>query len=320
VSPRDLAAEYEKQRPSYLQLSALVAERLKELTRLEGLRPSITHRTKDIRSLVRKCMRFDGPVDKVRDKSGVKIVVRYEFEVELVRNIIERSFDCSEGDDKVNGYLPNELGYLGTHYHIRLREDDCPSEVLGLECEIILHTGAETLWDNITHELLYKPYVKLPVPSQRSLHRLLALVELFDKEVTAVRTEYTTSEGYDEARMLDILEKYFYRLDAREYSRPMSIHTLEALAPIVGKDRINRLDDEISNFVTKFDLELKNVYTKYREDDDYRGTFLHQPESLLIFALFEWNQIDAVKRAWIRLYPRDALEELGALWAITIPR
>ena len=304
----------------YKRLAQEVAERLARLSQEAGLRPAITHRAKDVRSLIKKCLLYDGPVEKVPDKAGVKVVVRYASEVETVSALILTAFDSDEPDIKAANIAPNELRYLGTHHQVRLPLAECPEDLVGLECEIIIHTGAEALWDSITHELMYKPLLELPQASQRTLNRLLVLVELFDKEVASVRAEYLASPTFREAQMLDILEKYFYRLDPRKYERDLSIRTLEALAPLVGEEKLAHFDEVIGAFVEDNLAGLQNAYTKFQDESDIRGLFLHQPESLLIFAMLSWNQKAAVKNAWIKLYPRDYLVELGGLWSVAIPR
>lgn len=321
---QDIRALFNSYAPNirrYEVLAAEVAGRLTTLTHKAGLRPAVTHRAKDIRSLINKCLLYGGPVDRVPDKAGVKVVLRYFSEVQTVNALIAQSFVAiSPPDEKAANYKPNELGYLGTHHQVKLPADRCPDDLLDLECEVIVHTGAQTLWDSITHELMYKPFLELPSASQRSLNRLLALVELFDKEVSAVRHEYLDSPMYTEAYMLDILEKYFYRLDPREYRRDMSIRTLEALSLVLSEDQINRLDDEMGRFVETNLVALERIYAQHQDANDLGGFFLHQPESLLIFAMFSWDQRHAVKRAWLSLYPRDYLEELGSMWGVPIPQ
>ncbi len=320
-NPYELLADYSSQIKHYQHLAAEVADRLKHLTRQVGLRPIITHRPKDIRSLIKKCLLYNGTVDETPDRAGVKVVVRYKSEAEVIKLVIQSdAFLAEQPDVKAARLKPNEMGYLGTHYQVRLPPEGCPSDLIGLECEIIVHTGAESLWDSIAHELTYKPLLELPELSQRSLLRLTVLVELFDKEVSDVRAEYVKLPSYREAFMLDILEKYFFRFDPCNYQKEMSIRTLEALAPLVSADKIQRFDDEIATFVDEHKDTLHAIYQRYQEDDDLRGLFLHQPESLLIFAMFEWQQKNAVKNAWLSLYPRQYLEALGSMWAVTIPR
>lgn len=319
--PHVLLSDYSPQIERYKRLAREVGTRLNLLARQVGLRPLITSRVKDVRSLIKKCLMYGGSVDETPDRAGVKVIVRYQSEVEMINSLIEGgAFLPIEKDNKAAQLKPNEMGYLGTHHQIRLLPETCPDDLVDLECEIIVHTGAESLWDVIAHELMYKPLVALPELSQRSLNRLLVLVELFDKEVSAVRAEYVNLPTYKEAFMLDVLEKYFFRLDPCEYQREMSIRTLEALAPLVGEERMKRFDDEMAEFVDKNTDTLRATYQKYQDADDMRGLFLHQPESLLIFAMFDWGKRSAVKRVWLDLYPRQYLEDLGSMWAVTIPR
>jgi ppGpp synthetase/RelA/SpoT-type nucleotidyltranferase len=321
LDPRTLYEEYAPQVEPYERLSGYIARIMESSAQEAGLFPAITARPKDMRSLIKKCMFHGGPVSKVRDRAGVKVVARYTKEIVQLRGIIKQKFDCVSGPDiKQRSYKPGQLGYLGTHFHVRLKAEQLTGyeDLVGLECEIILHTGAETLWDSISHQLLYKPFVQLSPKAQRILMRLLALVELFDKEVASVRSEYTSKAGYETARMLDVLEKYFYRLDPRDYQRDLSVKIIDALAPKITKERKQRFEKEIEEFVIANRKALINAYNQYKEPGDYQGVFLHQPESLLIFAMFSWFQNDEVKEAWLPLYSRSSLEELAKIWGANI--
>lgn len=319
-TPREIFEDYEPLFQSYELLAAEVAARVEKSLRYAGVRPVVTHRAKDVRSLIKKCILYGGPTDLVGDKAGVKVVVRYSSEVEIVEQVISDNFLRIEPpDDKAATYRPHELGYLGVHHQIKLRSDNCPEALAGLQCEIIVHTGAQSLWDSITHELMYKPLLELPEEAKRALCRLMAFVEDFDERVNTVRGNYVQSPTYREARMLDILEKYFYRFDPRDYRRDMSIRTLEALSPLVPAEKIEALDYEISEFVESNSEVLTSIFSKFQNPNDHRGIFLHQPEVLLIFAMFSWGQRFDVKDAWLSLYPRADLEELGSMWSTVIP-
>lgn len=317
-----LRDEYLPQMPVYRLLARKVKKKLAESLSEIGLNPTITARCKDMRSLLKKCLLYDGPVSKVRDRAGVKVVARYAAEIQQIRDAIEQKFDIVSGPDvKSSSYKPEELGYLGTHYHVRLRPEDRPSKIGDdMECEVMLHTGAETLWDSISHQLIYKPFVDLPQDAKRSMMHLLVLVELFDKEVSAIRKEYTTMPEYETARMLDILEKQFYRLDPRPYQRDLSMKIIEALAPAVPKTKRERFESVMEEWVEKNRLALQTAYGQFLSPNSPEGVFLHQPESLLVFAMFSWYQVDDVKKAWLDLYSRETLEDLGKVWGTHIPR
>jgi ppGpp synthetase/RelA/SpoT-type nucleotidyltranferase len=320
IDVTQIAKRYAKQRPAYEALAKTFEALLKISLQKAGIRATVTSRAKEIPSLVKKCLVYNGPLGRVRDRAGVKITVRYQTEVQAVCGIIEQEFDCSEPDAKAKRYKPNELGYLGTHYHAKLKPGQGSSRLRRLECEIIVHTGAEGLWDGVSHQLIYKPYTKLHDAEQRSIMSLLVLVELFDKEVSAVRAKAMASPDYSENAMLDVLEKYFYQLDPRDFRRDLSIKTLHVLAPLVAKGTLEHLDAKLADFVSNKQASLQNAYSKHTSPDDSRGLFLHQPESLLIFFLFGEGVKRQLVTAWESEFPRYYLDELSDLWGTALPK
>ena len=317
---KEILEEYLQLIPVYERLGAEVARRVSDLTHKASIKSLVTHRVKDTRSLIYKCHKYEGGIGDTPDLAGVKVVVRYAGEVNTIGSlIVSEAFEVLEADVKAERYRQHEFGYLGTHYQVRLPMADCSSEFIGLECEIIVHTQAEALWDGVAHELIYKPYVDLPETSKRSIHRMAVLMELFDKEVGEVKSEFVSSPNHKELGMLDVLEKYYYRFDPQPYEKQLSIETLRMLAPAVGDHRLGRFDAEMGEFVTRKKAALQNAYRKYENSKDAPGIFLRQPESLLIFAMFDWNEQDAVKDLWLEQYPRVWLEELGGIWGTPIP-
>jgi ppGpp synthetase/RelA/SpoT-type nucleotidyltranferase len=318
-SLKALYDEYLPQMVAYECLAHKVQSILQRESQANGIRPTITARRKDMRSLIKKCLFYGGPVSEVRDRAGVKITITFTTEAEQVTEIIKQKFEILSGPDtKIDSYRPEELGYLGTHFHVRLRPEDATPEISDLECEIILHNGGESLWDSISHQLLYKPYVELPPKTRRRMMRLVALIELFDKEINDVHQEYTEMPSYETFRVLNILEKYFYRIDPREYRRDISVKIIDSLIPFIHPEKMEGIENEMEAFFIKHQAPLRIAYQEYPDPDDYHGLFLHQPESLLIFAMFEWHQTDDVKNAWKDIFPREALEELGGIWGVNI--
>ena len=58
----------------------------------------------------------------------------------------------------------------------------------------------------------------------------------------------------------------------------------------------------------------------YLETTDWEGIFLHQPESILVFLLFNEHRHDDVKRVWLEEYPRETLDTLASVWGTAITR
>lgn len=84
----------------------------------------------------------------------------------------------------------HELGYLGLHFLILPRTQDLASDEFFLEeriCELQVHTIAQSAWAMNDHSAFYKAGGAANPRLRRRMNRLIALVELFDDEMRAVR-------------------------------------------------------------------------------------------------------------------------------------
>jgi putative GTP pyrophosphokinase len=118
---------------------------------------------------------------------------------------------------------PDQFGYESVHYVLRLGENRAKlpewKQFRGLRAEVQVRTALQHAWAAIDHKLRYKRARSeaLPPSLQRDLFRLSALLELADKEFSALRKATA-----------DAQEAYLGRVGGGEFDIPLDALSLDA--------------------------------------------------------------------------------------------
>jgi len=144
------------------------------------------------------------------------------------------------------------------------------------------------VWAAVSHLLVYKPGQPPPPEVQRRIYRLMALIELFDKEVTDARSTLMALPGFVEGQILQQLEQQFYRLTARDFDRELSLDIIGKLQGSYAHGELDTFGEHMADFVSTYAEKLNEIFARYR--DDLRcSPLLFQPESLLILRALHRN-------------------------------
>lgn len=300
---------------AYDAIVTLVTERIKTRVREAGLPCRTAGRRKEVPSLVKKALLRGKTYEYIRDRAGVRVVYRFPTEREELARIIEREFVVLKCEDKSESLGVDRLRYRGIHYDVSLRDSDVAE--LGLPdtvepiCEIQLHTRSEDVWAEYSHELLYKTPLAPPQRIERAINRLIAMVEIFDEQVTAAREAVLSQEGYAVAAVLDRLERHFHRLLGRTYDGELSRVVLEAVLPLFD-DVAEIATTAIDRFATDHADRLSELFDHYR-NDDRAAPLIFQPE---VFILLErlTAQPAKLEAAFSAVLPRELLADLATAW------
>jgi len=184
-----------------------------------------------------------------------------------------------------------------------------------LVCEIQVHTQAQNLWATVSHELLYKPVQEAPSEVARGVYRLMAILELLDGKVERGRDQIRRLPGYEEARMLTILEQQFWTLVARPTDVDLSKRIITVLLPLIGSDNASDYKSTPDTFVETHREKLDEIFADYAEDD--RNVLLSQPECLLAFERLTVDPF-ALVDVWQRHLPTDLLTSLSEVWGTPV--
>jgi ppGpp synthetase/RelA/SpoT-type nucleotidyltranferase len=329
-APQSIGAAYLLERARYEKLARVVTKQLAEGMQREGLRGRMDDpRAKGVLSLVRKCL-LKHPGDTVadalaavHDKAGVRVIVAYDEERTRVKGVIEGLFLVRGREDTLERYGTDRLGFLSHQYEISVRSETLGVEdrdLDGLVCEVQVQTEVQHAWALVSHPLQYKPVGGSPAPEvERRLNRVLALVELFDQEVSAVRQAIMGAPGYRPALMYGVLEGELLQLYEHEFDADFSLAVLEAIQHAYSENELAEYESLMRSFVNDQRPVIEQLIQIYKDDESGAGLLLTQPEGL---ALFERMKVKPreLRSIWTERLdlPVEILERFAILLGIRI--
>jgi putative GTP pyrophosphokinase len=306
---------------TYGNLGRHVRDILERETRARGLPVRLEYRAKDVASLLKKILKKSySSYEEVGDKVGVRAVLPYPALIHTVDDLIMHTFNVQKRDDKRETLDFDRLGYLGIHYDVTLPDDlvdGDPQPFRTLRCEIQVHTLAENLWATVSHDLSYKSPKEVPLDIKRAIYRLVAIVEVFDSELTQAREAILAMPDFREAQILNELERHFYRFSAREFDRELSLVVVSGLINLLSPQEQTGIGHLIDAFVAAHEPKLSQIFIDYASDTR-ASPLLFQPEALLIFERLEADEFKT-RDAWEAFLPLSLLEKLAVVWGKPLP-
>jgi ppGpp synthetase/RelA/SpoT-type nucleotidyltranferase len=310
---------YAAERPNYESLAGQLAGALEEGLQARGLQPVVLWRAKTVQSFVKKALRngYADPMAEIGDKAGVRVIVDFEADIEVVREVAQELCTILASEAKRDAMAYNELGYLGLHLQVRPCGEIIAAadhdDLLSLSAEIQVHTRAQSAWAVVSHELLYKAPHELSAEIKRGVTRLVALVELFDAEIARFRAAIDADPDHQELALLAPLDDEIVRFTARRPDLALSAIVVPPLTRLYSVEPERLYADILEPFIRSREHELKALFNAYR-DDHRANPLLFQPEALLIFDLLERDP-DRLREAWpADRIPLELLESLETIW------
>lgn len=309
---RDICRRFNEEKPRYEKLTHLAKETLSDAIRKAGIRGEVKGRAKDLTSFLGKVLRkrdqYSDPLTQIRDRAGLRVIVSYPSFITQIKDVVRRVFVVEEEDDKALALGDSLLGYVGFHFLARLRgQPDLEDLVL----EIQIHTGAQTTWAEVSHDLLYKIRDEAPLDLRRRVNRLQALVELYDDQIDQARKGILAHSGYQEAKLLSYLEPHFLSLGGRDSSPVLSHEILAVLGRSLTDLEKSRFPRIMESFVNAKREKIEGLLAAYQ--DDFRYPLMHQPECLLVFERLQTNR-DGLIATWSDNLEIEMLNEMGDVW------
>jgi ppGpp synthetase/RelA/SpoT-type nucleotidyltranferase len=314
-----IRAGYINERPIYKQLCEKGAELLRAGLRAAGIRSEVDGRAKDLVSYLRKMLRRPEYLNgerPIQDKAGLRVVLPYFDDEREVQKVIECIFDVDDREETVVRLGADQLGYLAVHYIVRIRPEHLDEEEASLfkgrQAEIQVGSIAQRAWAEVSHELLYKGAVDIPVEYQRIINRLVALMEVFDSEVERAREAIATVPGFEFAPLISALDRELLRFTSKTPDRSLSQLMVPPLGKLYGSDPASVFDADLAPWMQAQRPRLADLYSNYETEMEKDPLFC-QPEAFLIFERAE-NDPTGLKNAWPDEIPRELLVSLTELW------
>ncbi len=216
----DFVEKYKKLKPTYDNYTVRLKLLIESLLIAENINYHLIEgRAKDVESfrekIRRKTSKYSNPLKEITDLCGLRIIVYYQKDIEIIDRIIKSNFkvDAENSVDKSKILNSNEFGYLSNHYVVELNDDRCnltewkPYE--SMWAEIQLRTVLQHSWAAISHELEYKSKYDIPDLLKRKLYRLAGLFELADEQFGEVKEEqFLLAQAIENKESIDNKEVY----------------------------------------------------------------------------------------------------------------
>ena len=318
----EVADAYKQQKPTYDQLAALAEGLLKDHLSAAGIYASVEGRAKEVDSFATKALlgdRYADPLQEIGDKAGLRVIVPYLRDVDVVESSVRELFTVIQREQKLDALAYNEIGYLGVHLDCRLTEDqgrESDPKFAGLRFELQIRTAAQGAWAQVAHEQLYKPPSEVPLALKRRIYRLVSLVELFDNEVEEFLVESQKTPGYSEAFALaPLADLLLQQFDVRRKpDRQLSLLLAAALFPLYPVSSAE-VPEYLESWIKVNKDKLAEVFKAKASPP--AAPILCQPESFLIYERLE-NDRARLRAAWPEELPIEWLEEAAAVWGVRL--
>lgn len=186
-------ARYDRERDRYIKLASRVADICRgSIVEGHAIRAQITSRTKTVRSFEGKLRRFAKRPDKafksveevfdgIGDFAGVRVATYRPEDEPRVADAIRDLFVGPNGDavevDPKDKLAPSKAQfYRATHCQVALRDEELVgdySNLRGASCEIQICSMMAHVWNEIEHDIGYKPEGGGPAMAERGLLEVL---------------------------------------------------------------------------------------------------------------------------------------------------
>jgi ppGpp synthetase/RelA/SpoT-type nucleotidyltranferase len=228
---KEAVARYDRERDRYLKLASRVADLCRTvIVEDNAIRAQVTFRTKTIRSFDGKLRRFarradknfasvDEIFEKIGDFAGVRVATyRPEDEVR-VTELLEHLF-CGPAGDAIEVDPKDKLDpgkaqfYRATHCQVYLREQELVGDygnLRGAGCEVQICSMMAHVWNEIEHDIGYKPEGGGPGDAEQGLLQILGhLTRSGDVTITqllAANTARMTAQTGDFSDVYDFVAR-----------------------------------------------------------------------------------------------------------------
>lgn len=254
-------------------------------------------RIKEVESLISKAFyrnkNYENPYLDIQDKVGIRFVVLYTDEIEVINEIIENNTTWIYSKDR--DFLseieeePEKFGYESVHYVVKNKDDIIFEDILipkNTPCEIQIRTLLQHAYCEMSHSTMYKRNVRNNL--KRYTSRSMALIESADYFFKEVK-DMVCKEEENYSDLLEKLTKY-YKSFASVDTPDENINNL-----IIDSYR-ELLDKDIYEKIETFIESKKSIKSKILENQEIKLIY-KQPVILLVYYLIKYNK-KAVYKNW----------------------
>ena len=295
---------YERERDRYIKLAARVADICRaNIIERDAIRAQITSRTKTVRSFENKLKRFskradrnyvnaDAVFENFGDFAGVRVAAYRPEDEGRIAEIVQELFTGAGHDDVEIDFKDkldpeNAQFYRATHCQVFLREEELVGDyanLKGTSCEIQVCSMMAHVWNEIEHDIGYKPEGGGPGAAEHGLLEVLGhLTRSGDAAITRLlaanmeRLKTQTGDFTDVHDFVAQLRRHFPDGDlsvnagpAFELALRLGLTSIQHIENKLGKESLN--PDFARRHIEKFNrfLEISDqtLFLLYRGSAD----------------------------------------------------
>lgn len=156
----------------------------------------IESRVKDFKSIIGKLERKEVILQKVIDLDdfiGLRIILLFKRDLDLVTNCLKRTFNILHEEDKLQKLAEDRFGYQSRHYILKIPNDWLKIPTFknfgNFKAEIQVRTLSQHIWAATSHKLQYKHEKSVPLQLRRAMNRASAVLEVVDLEFERILSE-----------------------------------------------------------------------------------------------------------------------------------
>lgn len=317
ASYRELIDRYKEREPLYARLVEKVVALVDAELKRAAIEGTVTGRVKTPKSFATKAimMGYDDPEAAIGDRAGVRITLAYHDDIERATELVREVLHVINCESKLDALAYDEFGYLGVHCDARLRDEAAAEDedLTGLRVEVQIRTMVQSAWAEVSHEQLYKPAADVSDDLKRQIHRLVALVELFDLEISRFMSSAQELPGYRESRALvPLAEELMTRFDVRARpDRSLSRVVAAAVVPLYGVEPEALYQERLRGWIDENEEALRVQFEEAAAISS--NPLFVQPEIFLIFERLSNDQA-RLENDWPEELPRAWYQELAEAW------
>ncbi len=222
----EAVARYQREYDRYLKLCSRVADICRyEVVEANAIRAHVTFRAKGHKSLETKLRKFaqtgkktmataDSVFDQVRDLAAVRVATYVQTDERKVTEAIVKRFAGSNGGavgiDLKDKHASNPQNfYRATHLEVYLPSQDLVgtySNVAGVPCEIQVCSMMAHVWNEIEHDIGYKPTGELSELEKSTLVNIGHLTRSGDGMISQLLAATDTRNAEQTAAFSDVYD------------------------------------------------------------------------------------------------------------------
>jgi putative GTP pyrophosphokinase len=313
---KEIVERWEIDEPKYSNLESIIYEFLKESIFVLELYPTIYTRVKQLISLIKTSLKKDKKYDDIHDKLGLRVVVQFKSELEVIKKFIESNFIVVSYERKSDKIKYDQLDYLSDHYEAKINPSINDFKQLDDYADFIFEIQVRTLcqhtWADIEHSLMYKQDIDLEESYKRRIFRLISLLEICDDEFDTINNDIVKLPEYTIYYLLKTLEGKFYKYAKRSFNKEISIDVITLLSQVYKKEEITNVISDLKKYIEENSERISQIFLE-RKEQMKTNIFFSQPEIFFIWFLVDKKQYDLVN-LWKQYYDIDDLKELSIWW------